>query len=964
MGNGFSYWRKGISLLWAVLLGGQSCLSAQPLHQDAQPIVFQENLIEGAPSSSPASSPVAEETEELPPQKETFIQKLYKAKEWLYAHRPGWKWGMGAVVGIGVGTALFCLYKFKPSLFRYRPAFLFGKRGAVPSPSMLLPHVNVSKEKIESSPNFIGLELNKGRLAVKPMPWEDGRPLFNDTRPLTKPTVNDRDPFGNSRLGRAILLGDKYKFKEILSLKPDLEARNEKGETPLHLAVRMGFENEVKILLEAGAEAEAKNKGGEDPLSMAKQLKHRRIVALLEKHRGLPLSEEEREKEEVKEEIKEKGKEKEEKKLEFLEVAKAISRGGAPEREDWEELKKGVQQVDEKGQTLLHIAACYGQVKWVEELLKNGAQINTQDKEGGSPLHVAIHQHEPQVATLLMEKGAHVGQQDGKGNSPLHIAVMKGDMTCVDLLLGKGADPLLENKYNQSPLALVELYPNPAIKGAFLNHLNKPDLEGAKEITPKEEKGKEKEIDLKKEKEKEKEREDEAEEEPEEKKIIAPPYVISKPKGLGWYSMSMSMFNHMNLEIDLKEKILYSKFTSIILNMHGKPKTEEEKEELITDFIKVGGHINSGDEEWDTLMHSAAIHGKKEWVEALIHHGADVNVRNKKGKTPLHVALKNREYEMINLLLKKGAQMNEKDRRGNTPLHVALENNDYEIINLLLKKGAKINEKDRRGNTPLHLALQIPTIIREKDEIIRLLLSKKVNLDLADKEGKTPLHIAISSGNLELAKIFIEKGCEVNGQDKDRNTPLHLALQIPSGIRERDEIIRLLLSKGVNLDLADKEGKTPLHIAISAWNFDRAKIFLEQECEVNGQDKNGNTPLHLALQIPTEIRGKKEIIDCLLLNGVNLNLANKEGKTPLHIAISAWNFELAKIFLEQGCEVNGQDNEGNTPLHLALQIPTRIRGKKEIIDLLLHREDIKLMGFPQKCEKLTALLLEKGFLPN
>lgn len=83
------------------------------------------------------------------------------------------------------------------------------------------------------------------------------------------------------------------------------------------------------------------------------------------------------------------------------------------------------------------------------------------------------------------------------------------------------------------------------------------------------------------------------------------------------------------------------------------------------------------------------------------------------------------------------------------------------------------------------------------------------------------------------------------------------------------------------------------------------------------RDKDKNTPLHLAC-CSKKGGNKKEIIDFLISNGVDVNAVNEHGSTPLFIAVSNGNYEATELLLKaNGIKVN-QTINGFTALHVAV----------------------------------------------
>ena len=74
----------------------------------------------------------------------------------------------------------------------------------------------------------------------------------------------------------------------------------------------------------------------------------------------------------------------------------------------------------------------------------------------------------------------------------------------------------------------------------------------------------------------------------------------------------------------------------------------------------------------------------------------------------------------------------------------------------------------------------------------------------------TPLHGAAMIGNIDVARILVDKGnADVNSQTIDGYTPLHIA-----AISGKAQFIQFLLDKRANRDLRDKRNLTPAEEAI------------------------------------------------------------------------------------------------------------------------------------------------------
>lgn len=103
---------------------------------------------------------------------------------------------------------------------------------------------------------------------------------------------------------------------------------------------------------------------------------------------------------------------------------------------------------NDKGDTLLMLAAYNGNAPAVAALLARGADPDSLNDRGQVPLAGAAFKGELAIADMLLKHGAAVdGPTDGSGDrSPLMVAAMFDRVDIAELLLAHGADPGLRDK--------------------------------------------------------------------------------------------------------------------------------------------------------------------------------------------------------------------------------------------------------------------------------------------------------------------------------------------------------------------------------------------------------------------------------------------------------------------------------------------------------------------------------------
>ncbi|STX52092.1 ankyrin 3 [Legionella busanensis] len=117
-----------------------------------------------------------------------------------------------------------------------------------------------------------------------------------------------------------------------------------------------------------------------------------------------------------------------------------------------------------------------------------------------------------------------------------------------------------------------------------------------------------------------------------------------------------------------------------------------------------------------------------------------------------------------------------------------------------------------------------------------------------------------------------------------------------------------------------------LWLAASFGHVSLVEELIDQGTEVNIADSDGDTPLLMALK-----NHYLQVASYLIASKANVNLANNDGITPLHMAANFGHLPLIKQLTDEGAKVNVVDNDGLTPLHTAAR-----EGQVEISKYLIQ----------------------------
>ncbi|KAK7489802.1 hypothetical protein BaRGS_00018984 [Batillaria attramentaria] len=370
----------------------------------------------------------------------------------------------------------------------------------------------------------------------------------------------------------------------------------------------------------------------------------------------------------------------------------------------------------------LHKACWSGDQNTVKVLLCTS--VSVQDKDivfDRTPLHVACETGKTDIATLLISLDADVNVKDNDGDTPLHIACGNGNTQTALLLIQHHADINVKSNGGHTPLYYASVNDNTETALLLIQH-----------------------------------------------------HADVNVKSNGGHTPLHNACLRGNTE------------TALLLIQHHADVNVKNN----------GGH---------TPLHYACSDGNTETALLLIQHHADVNVKNNGGDTPLHYASVKDNTQTALLLIQHHASVNVKDNDGDTLLHYACSNGNTQTALLLILHHADVNVKNNDGHTPLHYAC-----LRGNTQTALLLIQHHADVNVKNNDGRTPLHYACSGGNTETAVLLIQHHADVNVRNKTGNTPLDMALYL-----QHADLARLLIQHGATVKRNSKTHKRLIYIGIN-----------------------------------------------------------------------------------------------------------------------------------------------------
>ena len=373
---------------------------------------------------------------------------------------------------------------------------------------------------------------------------------------------------------------------------------------------------------------------------------------------------------------------------------------------------------------------------------------------------------------------------------------------------------------------------------------------------------------------------------------------------------------------------------------------QDKINEIYSIMQKHNADLSEKDMYGDTVLHNAAMMNvSSEVVLQLINGGADVNARNKEGVTPLEIAVQKGNLNLANYLTVYGANIHTQDTKGRSPLKLALEA-DNKMLEAILKRENSTSQ-DTDGNTPLHIAL-INDVPLSK---IQYIVSLTDDVNIRNKDGNSPLFLTVLKNRQKVGELLLAKNADIFSTNTNNNSPLRLALKYGGSVQDwlitsntisaRDgsgnsvlhyaaewqygDAISSLLSKGADIHAKNANGETCLFSAAKTNNASIIKLLIDGGADIYARDNLGSTAMHVAVRWEAP-----RSVDALIQAGLSVNVQNRSGKSPLAEAVISSKYSMAKKLLSYGADPNCSDENGVTVLMDAIR-----GGNKDNVKILL-----------------------------
>lgn len=554
--------------------------------------------------------------------------------------------------------------------------------------------------------------------------------------------------------------------------------------------------------------------------------------------------------------------------------------------------KQGISahQVDFDGETPIHYASKLGVANSIGNLVYYGLDANALTKDGSAPVHLASEEGHSDVIYKLAANGADMNLPNANQESPLHLAAKHGFSSCIEALVYNKAEINKQDQYGRTPLVIALLNQNEDAAQKLVS------LGADVNLTP--------------------------------YNRHTPLYIALK-RNLNEVASSLTQKGAIvkagkNDALALHEAVAQddlAKVNNLILN---------------------GVQFNQRDNDFQTALMIALMRGNMQMTQKLLNY-ANLNkhpdlalVLDAEDRMAIHYAAMNGNASVVSQILRVMRAPASPDIYGRLPTHYAAEKGNLLALIELTKQTKKVEEldlEDENGHTPLNLA-----ILNGHHSVAQHLIDSGASIVRINPDGQASIHLAAQKGDLELAKMLIERNSIlINWKDRLGNTPLSYCEEgseiqqylIDKGgkilvdgyapiqlaiMQDDDEFLKL--SSGSQL-LESKNlagGNTNLHLAVKAQSDKAAKVLMSAESSlVNYQNEEGDTPLIIAAR-----KGETSTVVDLIEHGADVRLANKEGLTALHVLARQGDVAGIKAVLLKHPNLNAYSKGGLTPLGVAI----------------------------------------------
>ena len=352
--------------------------------------------------------------------------------------------------------------------------------------------------------------------------------------------------------------------------------------------------------------------------------------------------------------------------------------------------------VDERNQSLLHLATRNKALFSLELLLELGLNPNLGDKYNETPLHIASFMGNDEMVALLLKYKANPNSLNDNLQTPIHKASFKGSVEVIKILLDNNADIYLLDEFHTSVIQF-------AVRS---------------------------------------------------KKIKAVKFLIEKGaiiNSLDIQKKSTLHYAAIYSRVDIVKLLIESGVNPYVKTLYKQTPLHLAIEHPVFEMVEV--FMESGLTSYDKSKfgyspYDEAIQKNKfEAVELFNRLKNNKDYQSRVRKNALCLSIVMNDFDQADSLIPR-SNVNLKDTFGNTALFYAIMNEEPYLVEQLLKFDASIYSIDKMGLDAIYYAVLVGNL-----EVVRLIMQKQVNLN-KKYLGYNVLEHAKYSGNNQVYNLL------------------------------------------------------------------------------------------------------------------------------------------------------------------------------------------------------------------
>ncbi|KAJ5724184.1 ankyrin repeat-containing domain protein [Penicillium malachiteum] len=347
-----------------------------------------------------------------------------------------------------------------------------------------------------------------------------------------------------------------------------------------------------------------------------------------------------------------------------------------------------------------------------------------------------------------------------------------------------------------------------------------------------------------------------------------------------------------------------------------------------------------------TPLNLAAVMGNDTMLKILRDHGAEINGVHPENlawtkrtgvnftQPPILDALLSGHVSIARLLLEWGSPIESPRIHHGGLINWALAKAQTEMLELLVEFGLDFNVAVSENPLPLR---QVATASHISTDVVRCLLDHGADITLVDDESGGLLREVISYGNIDTARLLLERGAkhppEILKYAIIACTFETIGLLAEYGIRLHDinlmhvinagrlDILQLLIEEGYDVNKRYFGGVTVLHHAVKF-----SKYFLSTQRGMLPNIRRRSPEQILLRQIETAPQRNVsprcsvwgyfdnvviETLHCLIKAGADINAVDEKGRTPMDVACKRAPLVVQQLLVDNGADWKGGELPGD-----------------------------------------------------